>query len=424
MSNREIYKWNPVYNYIMKIKDKATQKHIDICNPNISFKNIVKEVGTETEIKMAEILQFNRYKDFILIRYGSYADILSGETEITMDNMWDIYDGFYRECRSLVVDIRNEIIVLSPFKKFRNLNEGQENTIENVNRMISTCKSFEVSNKLDGSMQSASFYNDEIVMAGSQAINKNESWRLQDGYKMLMENEGYISMVKSHPSLTFIFEYISLKDAHVVKYKKEQEGLYLIGVRDKRNGKICSYKEVLHFAKQYKVKTTSVFNKNMEDVMNDIKKYKSNEMEGFVLNIDGFMLKVKCDDYVQIHKTISHMSSTNGIIKAIADDNFDDLISKIPEAYKERIWEVAKIIFEYLYRMNKYVKEQTQMCVSLFQSKKDFMIYVNKKYPKNIKGYIINEYLGRENNFIKSGNEKQPHYRKLNEMKEFLENYI
>lgn len=424
MGNREIYEWNPVYNYIMKIKDKAIQKHIDVCNPNISFKDIVKEVGTETEIKMAEILQFNRYKDFILIRYGSYTDILSGETEITMDSMWDIYDGFYRECRSLVIDIRNEIIVLSPFKKFRNLNEGQENTIENVNRMISTCKSFEVSNKLDGSMQSASFYNGEIVMAGSQAIDMNESWRLQDGYRMLMENEGYISMVKSHPSLTFIFEYISLKDAHVVKYKKEQEGLYLIGVRDKRNGKICSYKEVLHFAKQYKVKTTSVFNKNMEDVMNDIKKYKSNEMEGFVLNIDGFMLKVKCDDYVQIHKTISHMSSTNGIIKAIADDNFDDFISKIPEAYKERIWEVAKIIFEYLYRINKYVKEQTQICTFLSQSKKDFMIYVNKKYPKNIKGYIINEYLGRENNFIKSGNEKQPHYKKLNEMKEFLENYI
>ena len=290
--------------------------------------------------------------------------------------------------------------------------------------MISTCKSFEVSNKLDGSMQSASFYHDEIIMAGSQAINKNESWRLQDGYKMLMENEGYISMVKNHPSLTFIFEYISLKDAHVVKYKKEQEGLYLIGIRDKRNGKICSYKEVLHFAKQYKVKTTSVFNKNMEDVMNDIKKYKSNEMEGFVLNIDGFMLKVKCDDYVQIHKTISHMSSTNGIIKAIADDNFDDFISKIPEAYKERIWEVAKIIFEYLYKINKYIKEQTQICISLSQSKKDFMIYVNREYPKSIKGYIVNEYLGRENNFIKSGNEKQPHYKKLNEMKGFLESCV
>ena len=424
MRNREIYKWNPVYNYIMKVKDKAIQKRIDVCNPDISFKDIVKEVGTETEIKMAEILQFNRYKDFILIRYGSYTDILSGETEIAMDNMWDIYDGFYRECRSLVIDIRNEIIVLSPFKKFRNLNEGQENTIENVNRMISACRSFEVSNKLDGSMQSASFYNGEIVMAGSQAINMNESWRLQDGYKMLMENEDYISMVKSYPSLTFIFEYISLKDAHVVKYKKEQEGLYLIGVRDKRNGKTCSYKEVLCFAKQYKVKTTSVFNKNMEDIMNDIKKYKSNEMEGFVLNIDGFMLKVKCDDYVQIHKTISHMSSTNGIIRAIADNNFDDFISKIPEAYKERIWEIAKIIFEYLHRINKYIKEQTQTCISFSQSKKDFMIYVNKKYPKNIKGYIINEYLGRENNFIKSGNEKQPHYKKLNEMKEFLESYI
>lgn len=111
MSNREIYKWNPVYNYITKIKDKAIQKHINIYDPNISFKDIIKEVGTETEIKIAEILQFNRYKDFILIRYGSYTDILSGEAEITIDNMWDMYDGFYRECRSLVVDIKNNSFI-------------------------------------------------------------------------------------------------------------------------------------------------------------------------------------------------------------------------------------------------------------------------------------------------------------------------
>lgn len=71
-------------------------------------------------------------------------------------------------------------------------------------------------------MQSAHWYNKKIIMVGSQAINHNNSWRLQDGYRMINELPGYEKMLKN-PNFTFIFEYISLKDAHVVKYGKEQE---------------------------------------------------------------------------------------------------------------------------------------------------------------------------------------------------------
>ena len=76
------------------------------------------------------------------------------------------------------------------------------------------------------------------------------------------------------------------------------------------------------------------------------------------------------------------------------------------------------------YKLHNFSVELHRFFAYRFHIKLPYLIYVNKKYPKNIKGYIINEYLGRENNFIKSGNEKQPHYKKLNEMKEFLENYI
>lgn len=85
-------------------------------------------------------------------------------------------------------------------------------------------------------MQSAIWYDEKIVMAGSQAINPKNSWRLQDGYRMIHELPGYEEMLKIHPNVIFIFEYISLKDAHVVKYTKDQEGLYLIGIRSNEYG--------------------------------------------------------------------------------------------------------------------------------------------------------------------------------------------
>lgn len=413
----DCFLWNSVYRYIASILKKCRDCDVEYCDDTVPFKDIIAQVGTEEDIKIASILQFTRYKNFLLIRYGSYADIYSGESEVTPDEIWDMYDGFYRECRSLVVDLCREEIVLSPFRKFRNLNEGEENSLKNIKQRIANCKSLEVSNKLDGSMQSATWYHGELVMSGSRALDPNESWRLQDGMSMPKSNPGYIKMLKGWPEYTFIFEYISLKDAHVVKYTKEQEGLYLIGIRDKRNGNQLSYKEVLDYSNRYNVKTTQVFNKTLDDVLQDIKVGKADEMEGYVLNIDGYLVKIKCDDYVCIHKAISGLCSPNSVIKAIADDTFDDFISKIPQAYKEKIMEIAEKVVTYVATTGVDVKLYCELGRTLTgDSKKDFMIWVDKCVPEKLKGYVRNSYLGIPVNYLKSGNKECPHYKKISEL--------
>jgi hypothetical protein len=78
-------------------------------------------------------------------------------------NFWDLYDGFYKECRSIVIDVKNEDIALSPFRKFRNINECEENSLENITRLMQSAKCIEFTNKLDGSMQSARYYNNQII---------------------------------------------------------------------------------------------------------------------------------------------------------------------------------------------------------------------------------------------------------------------
>lgn len=221
-------------------------------------------------------------------------------------------------------------------------------------------------------------------------------------------------MAKSNDDLTFIYEYISLEDAHVVKYTKDQEGLYLIGIRDVKTGRQFSYKEVSDFATRYGVPMTEIYDKTFEEILEDVKTIKSDEQEGFVVNIDGHMIKVKGDDYVQIHRVLSKISSINLIIESVAENKIDDLISKVPAAYRERVFIVEKIVLDYVKNMEAEVQKYFDKAPK--SDKKSFMIWAESNVPKKYKRYVKNKYLGIENNYIKYGSEKCPAYKKLKEM--------
>lgn len=422
-----MYTWNPVYNFVIEVKQKYIEKFNTISydiyqyideNKNKQEMTCLEQWIIDLNLKehkdIISSLQLNQSNNLLLIRYGRYSDVFGGENEITNDNFWDLYNGFYKECRSVVIDIKNNTIVLSPFRKFRNLDECEENSLENIAEKINNAKSIEITDKLDGSMQSARFYNNEIIMSGSQAVDKDNSWRLQDGYNMLISQTNYVTMIKDNPKYTFIFEYITLKDAHVVNYKKEDEGLYLLGMRNVYTGEQLSYNEVKKYADQYNIKMTKIFDKTFDEVMEDTKKYKSHEKEGYVLNINGHFVKIKCDDYVQIHKILSNISSINLIIKHIADNTFDDLISKVPESYKWRVMKVAKVVLDYIKNTDNEVNNYFSQAPK--NTRKDFMIWVDQNVPKEINGYVKNKYLGKKYNYIKSGNENSPRYKMLKEM--------
>lgn len=45
-----------------------------------------------------------------------------------------------------------------------------------------------------------------------------------------------------------------------------------------------------------------------------------------------------------------------------------------------------------------------------------FMVYVSNNIPKKYQAYCRELYFGREINVVRSGNDKQPHYKKLKDM--------
>lgn len=76
----------------------------------------------------------------LLIRYGRYSNIYDGEVAVSGEDLWDRYNGFYREYRSVVIDVENDCIILSSFSKSFNINELEETSLENIQRRITNAK--------------------------------------------------------------------------------------------------------------------------------------------------------------------------------------------------------------------------------------------------------------------------------------------
>lgn len=422
--------WNPVLNKFVEIKNEYIKRYNHISYDYVEgytdesitcleawVSKLNKDFSCDRYKEyenMLRCIELNQYKNMLLFRYARYSNVYDGEIEASGGDLWDRYNGFYRECRSIVIDIENDCIILSPFKKFFNINELEETSLSNIQRRIDNAKTIEFSDKLDGSMQSARWYGDKIIMAGSQAINPNNSWRLEDGYRMINSLPGYRKMLMEHPDCTFIFEYISLKDAHVVRYKKEQEGLHLIGIRNVNSGEESDYHEVVSIANEYHIPTTEIINKTLEQAMNELDDKTSDIAEGFVINIDGYKVKLKYNDYVHIHRALSKLSSINLIIRSIADDQYDDLLSKLPAAYHESVQKIAAIVIKYIDDMEKKIKEYYKEAPK--NNKKEFMNYVTQHVPKKYQHFCRDLYIGRKINVLKSGSKESPHYKKLNEM--------
>lgn len=397
--------WCPILDVVKNIAETYYKLKGDYGNYSIEeWMETLKEIAPTTkELKIMEPLQVNQYEDLVLIRFGL------AEMQDKGGEMWSDENSIYRECRSVVIDIRTFEIVQAPFRKFFNFNEVEENLEENVVKEIASAKSVEFTNKLDGSMQCATMYKGEILLTGSMAISPKNSWRLEEGYKLLTDN--HRKMIEALPSLTFIFEFISLKDPHVVVYTKEQEGLYLIGIRDKRNGRQLSYKEVKGVADFFKVPMTEIEKITLQEALEKAKSLKCCDKEGWVVSIDGHMIKLKCDDFVKIHRSLDIISSVNVIIESIAESTYDDLISKLPKGYRERAEIVAKKIFKYVAEKNTQIYSYYNE-VKHISDEREAMKYITLNVPRECAEYVRNLYRGYDFNVLKT----RSRYKKLKEL--------
>ena len=406
--------WNPMFDECIKLK----KKYIDYFGDYVGFKDMIETFRQEgiSYNPIFNELQINQYGDLVLVRYGLHE---MGK------GMWEDENSPLREARSLVFNLRTEEMVLTPFRKFFNLNEVWETSTEVVEAKIKYCKLFEVSEKMDGSMQSYRWYNGEIVGSGSMALDTKNSFRLEEGFEMLTEN--HKRMLKDFPTVTFIFEYISEKDKHVVPYDySKKKGLYLIGARSVIDGEEYSYNVIKDISSCYGIPCCKTYQYNtLSEVLEHLNKMTVRDGEGFVLNIDGFKLKLKCEDYLQLHRLDDKLSSPNVLIQAYAEGTIDDLYANMTPLMKEKNKDVMDTIEKFMYKMRHKIDmnlDEVNMMVRLDgteeENNKKLHKFINEFVDKDVREYVRMTYLGREYNILKS---RGGRYIKIEEIRKWVD---
>ena len=406
-----MYEWNRAYQYIMSIRNRYINTFCDL--DTYSIETMCQRLDKyyysneyDNFLKCSQIIVYNKYNLF------KYSLIKGGNIDIYTNPK-----SIYREMRGLVINMETKEIVLCPFQKFFNINEIAETSMDIVKSLIPRAKSIEITNKLDGSMVSIRYYHDDFFIAGTGSLNAENNFRLAEARYFLTEQQK--RMIMNSPNLTFIFEYISTRDRHVVLYDESQQGLYLIGIRDGQTGIEYSYRTIFeNYSIPYHVPMTKIENRTINEIIQSRTEYKGYEKEGWVINIDGKKFKLKCLDYLKLNKILEDVFSEKSVIFAIANNMLDDMFANIPKAYHPQVYEIVN-------KVMKYVVQKRRIIHQYYDKMKKYNLKTDSEFGKSVQIHIPKEYrrymfMLRQNQDINILKTKAGKYVKPQEIEEFL----
>lgn len=190
------------------------------------------------------------------------------------------------QCRGLILD-ENYTVVAHSIPKFFNVEEVGYSALPN--------ESFKVFEKMDGSLGILYWLENTPYIATRGSFTSKQAKKAND----LLQNK-YASVIKNlDKSKTYVFEIIYPENRIIVDYGTE-EALVLIAIVDTKTGKAEAIKnigfplpEIYHYNSLRALKALNWKNK-----------------EGFVIQYEnGFRVKIKFEDYIDLHKIVTQISS-------------------------------------------------------------------------------------------------------------------
>lgn len=144
--------------------------------------------------------------------------------------IFDIYDGVLKECRSVVLNLKNKSIEALPFPKFFNMGEREDCSFDNIFNRIMNADFAEFTDKLDGSFismtrKSTSVNTEQILVTSSNTLIPRGNDHLCYVCDYINENadEKFIELCCKYPEMTFMFEMIYPPiDPHLVEYSEDR----------------------------------------------------------------------------------------------------------------------------------------------------------------------------------------------------------
>jgi hypothetical protein len=326
------------------------------------------------------IIQSERFPNLVMLKY---------QDECQYDNKWS---SFSRTCRGLVVDMKNQVILVHPYEKFFNLGQMPETSYE----ILKDKEQFEISEKLDGSL-CLSFVNpsdNKVYLTTSGSFDSEHGQYATQLFRNLTEREN-CSKNQSEKLLdyasrgTLMFELIDSRFRIVIDYRKKNypEGLYLIGYRDQL-GRLWNYSEIGQLAAYLGLPCMKTYQFDSLDQLLGKTEELTVLEEGFVLRYpDGLMVKIKGMAYLKAHRFISQLSDKH-ILEAVAEGVADPLVEIAPEEYRDDV--IEKIAY---FKSRKL--DLVDQCYKYFAdapkgTRKEFALWVNVNVKSSLKGCLFN----------------------------------
>jgi len=289
------------------------------------------------------------------------------------------WDNITLAMRGTVLDNEGNLVAKS-FDKFFNIEELE----------IIPNDTFDVYEKMDGSLGILFNYNGEWVFASKGSFTSDQSIK---GFEIFKEK---YSNVRLSEDLTYIFEIIYPENRIVVQYWVED--VVLIGAWDRRIEKeLDIYTDIfdgLNRVKKY-------------DGLTDINKMKTligYNREGFIIRFhqSGIRAKIKGVEYVRLHRILTNFSNVD-IWECLRNKtDFNEFLERVPDEFDNWVKSIKdKLISGYKTIENKCIdlhnsfKSERPDFIFDNNGKKEYAMWV-KEQPRQFQPILFSMYDGKD----------------------------
>lgn len=335
---------------------------------NKKEKNIGSKEGALESLKNRYAIKYrqhNKYPELILFKYDQLNSNMA--------------QPLVQECRGIILNSNDWSIVARPYDKFFNIEEGHAADID-----WNSARIFE---KLDGSLFSLYFYNDEwhcstSGMPDAAGIVHGFNFSFKELFWRVWNELGYKLPDQEDQNKTFIFELMTPYNRIVVPHKENK--LVLHGVRNIESGMEIIPEE---YCVKYNWHCVQTFPLNTkEEVLKAVCELDGMQCEGFVVVDNKFnRIKLKNLEYVK-YSRMKEGLSLRSILEIVRENEQSEFLSYFPE-YTEYYNEI-KVLYdaiikeaEYLYETHKNIESQKEFALAVKDSRVGFVAFSlrNKK---------------------------------------------
>ncbi|WP_163408219.1 T4 RnlA family RNA ligase [Flavobacterium ajazii] len=260
-------------------------------------------------------------------------------------------------CRGLILDAEGNVVA-RPFPKFFNLGEIEDEILPDT--------TFEVYDKMDGSLGILYWINDKPFMASRGSFSSEQS----DKANEMLHGKYEETWSLLDKTKTYLFEIIYPENRVVLDYGKSEE-LVLLAIIDTESGNEFSL-ENIGFPLVEKF-----------DGIKDIQTLKEMELankEGFIIKYaNNFRVKIKFEEYLRLHKIITQVSNLTIWEYLKNNQPFDEILEQVPDEFFNWVKQTkADLENEF-----KAIEDQCKLDFKILESRKETAFYFQTcKHPK------------------------------------------